>query len=116
MRLVEPVFFRRGFGTERLQSEWVRSKIGLDDATLAADFRILMADGSRWDGADAYRFLFRCVWWLSPLYVLSVIPGCKSIFDRMYRLVADNRWRISKACGIAPSNVLVPAEKAQRGV
>jgi predicted DCC family thiol-disulfide oxidoreductase YuxK len=100
MRLVEPVFVRRGFGAEALQSAWVKNNIGLNETALVADFRILLVDSRRIDGADAYRYLFRRVWWLTPLYMFSELPGCKTIFDRMYRLVADNRWRISRACGI----------------
>ncbi len=54
-------------------------------------------------GADAYRFAFRRIWWARPLYLLSVTPGLRGLFDRGYRTFAENRYRVSKACRIPVS-------------
>jgi predicted DCC family thiol-disulfide oxidoreductase YuxK len=49
-------------------------------------------------GADAYRWIFRRIVWAWPLYVLSVTPGLRRLFDAAYRTIAENRYRVSKAC------------------
>ncbi len=94
----KPVLQRRGIGVMPLQSPEVRQKPELPMAELMTDMFLLFEDGSTIRGADVYRFVMRRVWWLLPVYVLSVIPGLRWIFDRAYRKFADNRHRISKAC------------------
>jgi len=89
---------KRGIGTMPLQSPVVRQWQDLPMAELMTDIFLILEDGRAIRGANVYRYVMRRVWWLLPVYVLSVIPGLRWIFDRAYRTFADNRHRISKAC------------------
>lgn len=100
----ERVLKRHGFKTAPLQDEWVREKLGMDEGELLQDMRLLLADGSHLAGAEVYRYAIRRVWWMWPLYLFSVLPGGRQIFDWAYRTFARNRHRISHACGLRPDD------------
>lgn len=91
---------KRGFAIAPLQADWVRAKYNLSDAELVADFRLLLADGSKISGPDVYRYAMRRIWWAWPIYLFAVTPGLRSIFDWGYRKFAANRFRVSAACGL----------------
>ena len=91
---------RRGYGIAPLQAEWVRRKLGLEPPELLADLRLLLADGSHLAGAAVYRHATRRIWWAWPLYLMSVTPGLRQLFDRAYRAFADRRYRLSASCGL----------------
>jgi predicted DCC family thiol-disulfide oxidoreductase YuxK len=97
---------KRGLGIASLQEPWVVERLralGMPAENLLDDLRILVAEtGEVIPGADAYRFAFRRIWWAWPLYLLSVTPGVRRLFDRGYRTFAENRYRVSKACRITP--------------
>jgi predicted DCC family thiol-disulfide oxidoreductase YuxK len=89
---------KRGFGIASLQSEWVVQRLNVPQEDLLFDLRLLFADGGQVRGADVYRHVMRRIWWAYPLYVLSVAPGLRLVFDWAYRTFADNRYRFSRAC------------------
>ena len=93
---------KRGIGIASLQEPWVVERLeakGVAMENLLDDLRILVAgSGEVIPGADAYRYAFRRIWWARPLYLLSVMPGLRRLFDRGYRAFAENRYRVSKAC------------------
>jgi predicted DCC family thiol-disulfide oxidoreductase YuxK len=95
---------KRGFAVATLQEPWVAEKLrslGVTDVTQLDDFRILVAGtGELISGADAYRFALRRIGWARPIWILSVTPGLRRLFDLGYRAFAANRHRISKACGL----------------
>jgi predicted DCC family thiol-disulfide oxidoreductase YuxK len=95
---------KRGIGIATLQEPWVVAHLlarGIAAEDLLDDLRIIVTgSGDVIPGADAYRFAFRRIWWARPLWVLSVTPGLRRLFDRGYRAFAENRYRVSKACGI----------------
>jgi len=91
---------RRGFVIAPLQADWVRDKVNLDKDALLKDLRLLLADGRLISGADVYRYAMRRIWWAWPIYLLSVIPGVRQLFDAGYRKFANNRFRISAVCGL----------------
>ena len=91
---------RKGFGIAPLQADWVQERLGPERGSLLDDLRLLLADGSQVRGADVYRYAMRRIWWAYPTYVLSVTPILRSIFDRSYRAFAENRYRVSRACGL----------------
>lgn len=93
---------RYGFHTAPLQETWVGERFGLPEEELLKDIRLLLADGRQVQGADAYRFVMRKMWWTWPLYILTIIPGLRFCFNRAYRLFADNRYHISSTCNINP--------------
>ena len=83
------------------QSQIILNRIG-EDTELMENIFILFNDNSKLIGADAYRYIFRRIWYTHPLYIFSIIPGFRNIFDLSYRKVAENRYRISKTCGLKP--------------
>jgi predicted DCC family thiol-disulfide oxidoreductase YuxK len=97
---------RRGIGIASLQESWVVERLtarGVPAEHLLDDLRILIAEtGEVIPGSDAYRFAFHRIWWARPLYLLSVTPGIRRLFDRGYRAFAENRYRVSRACRIPP--------------
>lgn len=93
---------RLGLGTAPLQSDWVIHRTGLTATVLLEDLRLLHADGRLTSGADVYRFVMRRLWWAYPLYLLSVLPGGRYVFDWSYRTFARHRLEISAACGVEP--------------
>lgn len=91
---------RRGFHVAPLQAEWVRKKLMMSEADLLRDLRLLLPDGSQICGADVYRHATRRIWWAWPVYLFSVTPGLRRVFDRGYRTFATHRFRVSSACGL----------------
>ena len=98
VRLWEPALAKRGFLIAPLQSDWVAGKLHLSDKELASDFRLLLADGEQLAGADAYRYLMRRIGWAMPLYLLSILPVFRTLFDLGYRLFEENRYLVSRHC------------------
>jgi predicted DCC family thiol-disulfide oxidoreductase YuxK len=95
---------RRGFDIAALQTGWVRAKLQLSEAELLSDLRLLLGDGTQVRGADVYRFATRRIWWAWPVYLFSVTPGLRGVFDWGYRKFAANRHRVSTTCGFSPKN------------
>ena len=93
---------KRGFEIAPLQSPWVREKLALAEDELIEDLRLLLADGKQIQGADAYRYVLRRIWWAYPIYLFSILPLCRQVFDWAYRKFASNRHRFSRACGVQP--------------
>jgi predicted DCC family thiol-disulfide oxidoreductase YuxK len=93
---------RRGFAVAPLQADWVRERTGLSEDALLQDLLLLLADGTIIRGADVYRYAMRRIWWAWPVWLFSVTPGLRWIFDQCYRLFAVNRYRVSRACGLRP--------------
>jgi predicted DCC family thiol-disulfide oxidoreductase YuxK len=91
----------RGFDIAPLQAAWVRERIGLSEAELLRDIRLLLADGRRLDGASAYRYVMRRIGWAFPLYLASTLPLLRQAFDWAYQTFSRNRFRFSRACGLA---------------
>ena len=91
---------RRGFAIASLQTDWVRAKLQLSESELLYDLRLLLADGSQIRGADVYRYATRRIWWAWPVYLFSITPGLRNVFDWGYRAFAANRFRVSLACGL----------------
>ena len=97
-----PTLARLGLTVAPAQAPWVASHTTLSLDALLTDVVLLWNDGRHIAGADVYRYVMRRLWWTYPLYLLSVVPGLRQLFDLGYRLFADNRLRISAACGLRP--------------
>lgn len=89
---------KRGIDMAPLQSEFVRERLELADDVLLSDFRLLLADGGQLVGADVYRYMMRRIWWAYPLYLLSVCPGLRRVFDWGYATFARHRYEVSRVC------------------
>lgn len=99
-----PTLCRIGVGTAPLQSPWVLERTGLPVEVLLRDIRLLHADGRLTSGAEVYRYVMRRRWWAYPLYLLSILPVVRQLFDTAYRTFARHRLRISAVCGLAPDS------------
>jgi len=91
----ESTLARRGFAIAPLQADWVGARLGLAEEELLADVRLLLPDGHGVRGADVYRHCMRRIWWAWPLWLLSVLPGGRALFDWGYRTLARNRYCLS---------------------
>jgi len=94
----ETTLRKRGFAIAPLQADWVRKKLQMQETELLHDLRLLLANGELIQGADAYRYAMKHIWWAYPIYCFSAVPPGKGIFDWCYRRFAVNRHRISQAC------------------
>ena len=96
----ESALRRRGFDIAPLQTDWVRAKLQMSETELIQDLRLLLANGSQICGANVYRYATRRIWWAWPVYLFSITPGLRGLFDWGYRTFATNRFRVSSACGL----------------
>jgi hypothetical protein len=92
-----------GLDMAPLQSAWVLERTGLPHFVLLEDLRLLHADGRLTSGVDIYRFVMQRRRWAYPLYLLSVMPVGRQVFDWAYRAFARHRLQVSALCRIAPS-------------
>jgi len=96
----ESTLQKRGFAIAPLQADWVRIKLQLNEHELLQDLRLLLANGERIQGADTYRYAMKRIWWAYPVYLFSIVPLGRSIFNGCYRKFATHRYQISRACKI----------------
>ena len=89
---------KQGLDIAPLQSRWVIERLSAAPEDLLSDVRLLLADGQQVRGADVDRHVMRRIWWAYPLYLLSVTPLLRRVFDWGYRTFADNRYHFSHAC------------------
>lgn len=91
---------RRGFEIAPLQADWVREKIPPGESALLQDLRLLLANGTLISGADTYRYALNRIWWAYPVYLISVLPLGRWLFNAGYRKFARHRHQLSAACGL----------------
>jgi predicted DCC family thiol-disulfide oxidoreductase YuxK len=91
---------RRGFTIGPLQGSEAAKRLQLPKEELTRDLRLLLKDGTQIVGVDVYRYVMRRIWWAFPIYVLSILPLLRNVFDWSYRTFANNRYRISCQCGL----------------
>ena len=89
---------KRGFEIAPLQADWVRQKLRLSETDLLSDLRLLLASGELIRGADTYRYAMKRIWWAYPIYLFSIAPAGRNVFDWGYRNFAGHRHQISRAC------------------
>jgi predicted DCC family thiol-disulfide oxidoreductase YuxK len=98
-----------GFEIAPLQDDWVRRQLGSpSERDLLLDMRLLLDDGRQLCGADAYRYVMKRIWWAYPVYLLSVAPVLRYLFDWAYRTFADNRYHFSRACRLPEASEAAP--------
>jgi predicted DCC family thiol-disulfide oxidoreductase YuxK len=100
-----PTLGKIGFHLVPLQSPWAQGVIAQTGDPLLDDIRLVHPTGGIVSGPEVYRYVMKNVWWAYPLYLLSLVPGLKSAFDRGYRAFARNRMRISNGCAIASAGL-----------
>jgi predicted DCC family thiol-disulfide oxidoreductase YuxK len=95
-----PTLHRVGLEIAPLQAPWVGERLNLSPAELVFDIRLLFADGRHLAGAEVYRYAVQQIWWAYPLYLFSVTPGLRWLWDWGYGAFRDHRHQISAACGL----------------
>jgi predicted DCC family thiol-disulfide oxidoreductase YuxK len=94
-------FARRGFDWVPLQTPGTPARLGVGEAELRREMKLLRADGSVAGGVDAWGELFRSVWWLWPVGAVLSVPGVHSLGALIYRWVARNRYCFGGRCTTA---------------
>jgi predicted DCC family thiol-disulfide oxidoreductase YuxK len=100
VRAWRPTLERYGLAIAPLQSSWVPERTGLSQSEILSDILLLEPNGELHSGPDVYRHLMRRIWWIYPLYLLSITPLLRLAFDWAYRTFASHRMRISGSCGL----------------
>jgi len=95
-----PTLRKIGLDIAPLQAPWVRPRLGLSPEELVYDIRLLFVDGRHLAGAEVYRYAVQHIWWAYPLYLFSVTPGLRRLWDWGYGAFRDNRHDFSTACGL----------------
>ena len=103
---------RTGYDIAPVQSKWVKDKLNLPTDKLNNDIRLLLKNGTLINGADAYIFGMKRVWWSRPLGLFLGLPGIRWVTWRFYKLFNRNRFFISKACRLPPQ---LPHEPSNKG-
>lgn len=85
-----------------LQADWVREKLKLDQTDLANDIRLLLNDGTLINGADAYIYGMKKVWWSFPVGFILGLPAFRQITWAFYKIFNRNRFLLSKVCRLKP--------------
>ena len=94
----ETTLRQRGFAIAPLQTDWVKEKLPLDEAARLQDLRLLLPDGQLISGAETYRYAMKRIWWAYPIYLFSIAPVGRNIFNWSYRKFASNRHQLSQLC------------------
>jgi predicted DCC family thiol-disulfide oxidoreductase YuxK len=89
---------RRGFEIAPLQADWVKDRLPPGETDLLQDLRLLLANGERIRGADVCRYAIKQTWRAYPIYIFSVLPLGRNVFDWGCRKFAVNRYRMPRIC------------------
>ena len=81
-----------------LQTPWVRARLGLPEAQLLTEMRLLLPDGQTFGGADALLEIGRYFWWSRPVVQIGHIPLVHAWLVKVYRWLARYRSCASGAC------------------
>jgi predicted DCC family thiol-disulfide oxidoreductase YuxK len=88
----------RHFELLPLQTPWIRERLGLDDARLLAEMRLLRPDRTVFGGADALFEISRHYWPAWPIYQLGKSSAVRRGARVLYRWIARNRHCAGGAC------------------
>jgi hypothetical protein len=72
---------------------------------------LLLADGRKCGGVNAWSAQLRRVWWLWPLGILLALPGLNAAAGGFYRWIARNRQCLGGACSISRVDREKPANR-----
>jgi predicted DCC family thiol-disulfide oxidoreductase YuxK len=98
VHLWEKVIAKRGFALQDLQFAWAEGRLNIPKEKLLDDIRVLTLNGELINGADAYLYVTRRIWWAWPFYAIFSLPGFHWVLWRGYRWFARNRYCASGHC------------------
>lgn len=106
-RWLAPAMTKRGLALAPLQDPRVAHLLGLPQAELLREMRLLIADGRFYGGADAAVALANEIWWAAPLVWFTKIPRGTRILHAVYQWIASHRKCTATTCAaaIAPPRV-----------
>jgi predicted DCC family thiol-disulfide oxidoreductase YuxK len=105
------VFERRGFVWLPLQTPGSAERLRVTDGQLRAEMWLLLADGRKFGGVNAWGALLRRVWWLWPLGFALPLPGFNTAGHVIYRWIARNRQCLGGACMIPSQRKATPRRR-----
>jgi predicted DCC family thiol-disulfide oxidoreductase YuxK len=91
---------RRRFMFVPLQSPGAACVLGVSADHLLDEMRVRFDDGTVLGGAAAVAAIARRIWWASPLWALSRVPGALPLLNVAYRWVARHRHCLNRACEV----------------
>jgi predicted DCC family thiol-disulfide oxidoreductase YuxK len=97
-RWVAPMLQRRGLAVAPLQDARVAALLGLSEAELMREMRVLLEDGRQYGGADAVVALAHEIWWVRPVAWLATIPGLMKLLRVTYLHIATRRSCAAENC------------------
>lgn len=89
---------KTGYDTALVQSQWVKEKLPLKEAELNNDIRLLLNDGTLINGADAYLYGMKKVWWSSPVGWALGLPFFRQLTWACYKVFNRKRFLVSRVC------------------
>ena len=94
-----PMLRRRGFELTPLQSPGAAALLRVTSDALLEEVRLLTPDGRVRGGADAILHVAGHVWWATPLWAISFIPGITPLLRYAYRRLVPYRYCVAGRCG-----------------
>jgi len=91
-----------GYELTEIEARWVQNRLGVIEGEALGDIRILKTNGEQTIGADVYREVMSRVWWLRPIYFLSICPGSRQVFNLSYQVFKNNRHMVSRMFRMRP--------------
>lgn len=107
-------FSRRGFHWLPLQTPGTAARLGMTEAMLREEMKLLRTDGRMLGGVDAWAVLLRSAWWLWPLGALLALPGARWLGGVAYRWVARNRHCLGGSCELPNHHPLDQSQNHSR--
>jgi predicted DCC family thiol-disulfide oxidoreductase YuxK len=86
----------------------------LDRESLRAAMHVVTTDGKIHRGARCIRFLSLRMPLLVPLALFLWVPGVIGIAEQVYKLVANNRYLLSRAFGCGDACAIMPKRQREQ--
>jgi uncharacterized protein YqjF (DUF2071 family)/predicted DCC family thiol-disulfide oxidoreductase YuxK len=93
---------KSGYEATAIQTDWVRKKLNLEESELNNDIRLLLNDDTLINGADAYIYGMKQIWWTSPFGWILGLPFFRQITWKFYKIFNRNRFLVSRICKFKP--------------
>jgi predicted DCC family thiol-disulfide oxidoreductase YuxK len=97
-RSLRGVLARRQIELVPLHSPGMSALLGVHEEELFVEMRLRLRDGTVLGGAAAIVEIARRIWWASPLWALSRVPGAMRPMNAIYRWMARKRTCFNASC------------------
>ncbi len=95
---------KHGYAVVPLQDRALQTRFALNEEDLLREMTLVLANGRQIRGADVFRHFLRLSWLAYPVYLLTLLPGVRQVFNWGYRTFARNRYRLAGACPLPATN------------